>query len=109
MYTIADIQEYLAEVERPPGGPPCAPLGKKCAVERHVPLYLQAFHEVDSPSIDPYLESLRRQVCSGCDQRGGDGCPCPLEYLSVLMVQAVDTVDQLRQQGDSRATPATSA
>ena len=118
MYTIADIQEYLAEVrlqvcsrcvERPPGGPPFAPLGKKCAVERHVPLYLKAIHDVDSPPIQPCLDELHRLVCSGCDQRGGDGCPCPLDYMFVLMLHTVDTVDQLRQPADGRATPAASA
>jgi hypothetical protein len=94
MYTTAELQEYLAAfrdqvcsrcVERPPGGPPCAPLGKKCAVERHLPRYLAAIHEVDSPSIEPYLENLHRRVCSGCDRRGCDGCPCPLDYLLMLM------------------------
>jgi hypothetical protein len=106
MYTTAEMQEYLAEfrdqvcsrcVERPPGGPPCAPLGKKCGVELHLPMYLQAIHEVDSPSIEPYLDNLHRRVCTRCERRGCDGCPCPLDYLLVLMVQAVETVDRRHQ------------
>ena len=43
--TLIERGEYLAEirkqvcsrcVERPPGGPPCAPLGKQCGVEMHL-------------------------------------------------------------------------
>ena len=107
MYTEAEIQEYLAEVrdqvcsrcvERPPGGPPCAPLGKKCGVELHLPKFLEAIHEVDSPRIGPYLDNIHRRVCSQCARRGCNDCPCPLDYLLVLIVQAVDTVDQRHRQ-----------
>ncbi len=108
MYTEAGTQEYLDEIreqvysrcgERPPGGPPCAPLGKKCAIEMHLPLYLEAIHEVDSFLIEPYLDNIRRHVCTQCAKRGCDGCPCPLDYLLVLLVQAVETVDQRRSKG----------
>lgn len=106
MYSADELQEYLAEirnqvcsrcVERPSGGPPCAPLGKKCGVERFLPQYVEAIHEVHSPSIEPYLDKLHSAVCGGCDRKGSEGCPCPLDYLLVLMVQAVETVDQRRQ------------
>jgi hypothetical protein len=111
MYTEAEVGEYLAEirqtvcsrcVERPAGGPPCAPLGKQCGVELHLPLFLEAVHEVQSPLIEPYLENIHRRVCSQCARRGCDGCPCPLDYLLVLIVQAIETVDQRRSQGKSR-------
>lgn len=58
MYTDAQLHEYLDEIrkqvctrciDRPPGGPPCAPLGKMCAVELFLPTFLRAVHEVDSP------------------------------------------------------------
>lgn len=113
MYTTAEIQEYLAEVreqvcrrcvERPPGGPPCAPLGKKCGVELHFPEYLEAIHKVGSPSIVPYLEGLHRDVCSGCACHNGEICPCSLDYLMVLVVQAVETVDERRRLADARST-----
>jgi len=53
----AKLNEYLTEireqvcsrcVERPPGGPPCAPLGKVCGVELHLPKIIDAIHEVRS-------------------------------------------------------------
>jgi hypothetical protein len=105
VYTKAEIQEYLNEirkqvctkcVERPPGGPPCAPLGKRCGVELHLPLYLEAIHRVDSPLVGPYLEAIHQGVCPGCDLYRSDACPCPLDYLLVLMVEAIETVDRRR-------------
>jgi hypothetical protein len=112
MYTEAEVQEYLEEireqvcshcVERPPGGPPCAPLGHKCGVEMHLTDYLQAIHEVESSRIEPYLDKMHRQVCSHCSLRGVDRCPCPLDHLLVLLVQAVETVDLRRRAGHTTA------
>ena len=103
MYTESELAEYGEEiqaqvcsrcVERPHFGPPCAPLGKECGIERHLPEFLDAIHEVDSNSIEPYLNSIHRRVCSSCARLGGEVCPCPLDYLLVLLVQAVETVDQ---------------
>jgi hypothetical protein len=107
MYTNAEMQDYLDEIrrqvcsrciERPPGGPPCWPLGRHCSVEMQLSRYLDAVHGVDSPRIDPYLEKINRQVCPQCLVAGCDRCPCPLDYLSVLIVQAIETVDQRRRQ-----------
>lgn len=108
MLTDAELQEYLDEIrtevcsrciERLPGGPPCGPLGKACAVERHLGRYVEAIHEVESSQIEPYLENLHLRVCSGCERRGCDTCPCPLDYLLPLVVQAVETVDRRRLAG----------
>src|SRR4029077_17058720 len=107
MYTATELHEYLDEirdqvctrcVERPPGGPPCKSLGKMCGIELHLPEYLAAIHEVESGSIEPYLDNIHRRVCPGCALRGGERCPCPLEYLLVLLVQAVETVDQRQRE-----------
>jgi hypothetical protein len=98
-------EEYLDEiraqvcdrcVEKAPGGPPCAPMGKMCGIEMHLPAYVKAIHEVQSPFIEPYLDRLHQSVCSQCARKGCDGCPCPMDYLLVLLVQAVETVDQRR-------------
>jgi hypothetical protein len=103
MYTALELEEYAEEarkqvcthcVERAPFGPPCAPLGKVCGIERHLPQFLDAIHEVDSNLIEPYLDNIHRRVCSTCPRLGQDDCPCPLDYLLVLLVQAVETVDQ---------------
>jgi len=103
----AELAEYLAEirkevcgrcVERPPGGPPCEPLGKVCGVEMHLPQLIDAIHEVDSNLLGPYLEHTRGEVCRQCAFLHSSICPCPMDYLAVLLVQAVETVDQRRQQ-----------
>jgi hypothetical protein len=105
MYTTEVEREYLDEmrkqvcsrcVERPPGGPPCEPLGKRCGLELHFSQFLDAVHAVDSPLIEPYLDSIHCRVCSGCVNKGGDCCPCPMDYLLVLFVQAIETVDKRR-------------
>ena len=103
MFTESELAEYREEIqervcsrciERPHFGPPCAQLGKECGIEMHLPQFLAAIHEVESDSIEPYLDSIHRRVCNSCPRLGGEGCPCPLDYLLVLLVQAVETVDQ---------------
>jgi hypothetical protein len=106
MYTEAELQEYFDElrlqvcsrcVQRPPGGPPCAPLGTKCGIELHLPSIVDAIHAAESPLIGPYSDSVHDRVCSHCAQRDHAGCPCPLDYLLVLAVQAIENVDARRQ------------
>jgi hypothetical protein len=105
MVTAAELDEYLEEirrqvcthcVERPPGGPPCAPLGKQCGIELHLAELIDAVHGVNSASIGPYLDTNRLKICAHCPRLEHEGCPCPMDYLAVLLVQAVETVDQRR-------------
>lgn len=111
MIAAPQLEEYLEEIrkqvcsrciERPPGGPPCAPLGKDCGVELHLPQLLDAIHEVRDPLIGPYLDNNRRQICEHCQFLHSNICPCPMDYLAVLLVQAVETVDA-RQHGNDTA------
>jgi hypothetical protein len=106
MVAESEIAEYLGEirrevcsrcVEKPPGGPPCAPLGKMCGVEMHLRELIDRIHEVHSDSIVPYLLHNRRQICEHCPSLHTSICPCPMDYLSVLLVQAVETVDRRRE------------
>jgi hypothetical protein len=107
MITQAETGEYLDEirrevcsrcVERPPGGPPCAPLGKQCGIEMHLPQLIDAIHEVGSASIEPYLRNNRQKICEHCTYLHSSICPCPMDYLSVLLVGAIETVDQRRKE-----------
>src|SRR5262245_37802362 len=107
MIPEAQLAEYLDEIrlqvcsrciERPPGGPPCAPLGKRCGVEEHLPALVEAIHQVKSGLIAPYLECTDRRVCEHCDMNHTSNCPCPMRDLAVLIVQAVETVDLRRQE-----------
>lgn len=106
MITEAEREEYLAEIrrqvcsqckERPPGGPPCAPLGKPCGVELYLPELIEAIHEVQGELIEPYRQSKQRLVCSRCAYLNSDACPCPMDYWFVPILHAVEMVDQRRQ------------
>jgi hypothetical protein len=101
--TEPDVAEYLREirkhvcsrcVERPPDGPPCAPLGKQCGVEMHLPQLIEAIHQRHSPLIAPYQDHARCTICQKCPLLHTDVCPCPMDYLAVLLVEAVEAVDQ---------------
>lgn len=107
MLAELDVADYLKEireqvcsrcVERPFGGPPCAPLGKQCGVELHLRQLIESIHEVDSASIVPYLEHNRAEICEHCAFLHSSICPCPLDYLSTLIVEAVERVDQRRDR-----------
>jgi hypothetical protein len=98
-----DLTDYLEEIrkrvcgrciERPPGGPPCAPLGKECGVEMHLPELIRAIREVRSDLIAPYLDNNRRTICEHCAHRHSSDCPCAMDYLAVLLVEAVEAVDE---------------
>lgn len=103
MIAEADLQEYLDEirqevcsrcVEQPLGGPPCTPLGKVCGVELHLPRLVEAVHEVRSEWMGPYLDSTRQKVCQSCVFLHHDCCPCPMDSLATLVVQAIEAVDE---------------
>ena len=105
MYTEEQLDEYMAEIrehvcsgcyERPAGGPPCAPLGKRCGVELHLAEIVHMCHRSKSNVIDPYIENFHNDVCSHCTNRETEQCPCPLDPLLLLAVEAIDAVDERR-------------
>jgi hypothetical protein len=101
------LDEYMEEirthvcsrcVERPPGGPPCAPLGKDCGIELHLPELIDSIHRVKSDGIARYLEQNRQNICEKCAFHHSSICPCPMDYLAVLLVEAVEAVDERHAQ-----------
>jgi hypothetical protein len=48
--------------------------------------------------ITPYLEHNRNSICSQCAFLHTSICPCPMDYLSVLIVEAVEKVDQRQRR-----------
>jgi len=64
---LEEIREQVCSpcVEKPPGGPPCEPLGKLCGIELHLTELIDSIHQIPSP---------------------------------LLVVQAIETVDQRRRQ-----------
>lgn len=111
MYSKRELDDYLVEmrhqvcsrcIEKPSCGPPCAPFGKRCGIELHLPKIVDFVHAEQSDLIDPYIERLHDDVCAHCPNNTTDQCPCPLEYLLVLAVQAVETVDERRRTAAAR-------
>lgn len=105
MQNEAELDEYLSEirkevcsccVERPPGGPPCGPLGKWCGVENNLPELIDAVHDANGRWMGPFCDSTDRHVCAHCPVRDSSACPCPMDQLLVLVVQAVEAVDARR-------------
>jgi hypothetical protein len=100
-----DYSEYLAElretvcsrcVARPLGAPPCAPHGVACGIERHVPKLVSICRSTHSPLIDAYIDKLHDEICKECEFKESPACPCPLDYLIELAVEAIEAVENRR-------------
>jgi hypothetical protein len=107
MIAEPDLAPYLEELrrdvcvscpERLPGGPPCAPLGKECGIELHLRDLVDSVRGVQSEEIEPYQQALQQEVCAHCSWQGGEGCPCPMYYLAVLVVQAIEDAGESLEQ-----------
>jgi hypothetical protein len=49
--------------------------------------------------MDPYIERFHCDVCAHCATRETSDCPCPLDSLLLLAIQAVETVDERHGYG----------
>jgi hypothetical protein len=107
-----EYDEYLQELRievcshcivRRPGNPPCAPHGIECGIERHVPELVELCRTTDSVLIDPYIEKLHDTICEECEFKDKPVCPCPLNYLLLMAVEAIERVER-RRLAKSRAT-----
>ena len=111
MITRAELQEYMDEIrqhvcsrciERPPGAPPCAPLGKRCGIELNLERLVDAVHTVRHDAMDPYILAFHDQVCPHCTNLPTNQCPCPLDNLLLLAVEAIESVNARRRTADIR-------
>jgi hypothetical protein len=109
MYTPEQLNEYMSEIrvqvcgrciDRPPGGPPCAPLGKQCGIELHLTEIVELAHRTRSHAIDPYIERFHSDVCAHCANRESRHCPCPLDPLLLLAIEAIETVDERHEEAN---------
>jgi len=109
-----DNQDYLDEyrtqlreevcsrcIEGLPNAPPCGPLGRGCGIERHLTGLVEICRTTDSALIDPYIEKLHDEICSSCEYKDRPACPCPLDYLLQLAVEAVERVQRRRAMQSS--------
>jgi len=78
------------------------PIGKMCGVEMHLPDLVDSIPQVRSNRIESYLNQNREEICEKCELLHSGICPCPMDYLAVLVVQAVETVDERRGKRRNR-------
>jgi hypothetical protein len=71
------------------------PLGKRCGVELHLEDLVAVVHSNAAARIDPYIDGFHTTICTSCPVNPTSQCPCPLEYLITLAVEAIESVDQL--------------
>jgi hypothetical protein len=108
MDTEVQLDEYRTQlredvcrrcIARLPNAPPCGLLGKGCGIERHLGALVNICRTTDSTLMDPYVSRLHDEICSRCDLRDKPACPCPLDYLLQLAVEAVEKVERRRATG----------
>jgi hypothetical protein len=92
-------------IARQPGTPPCAPHGVVCGIEIHVPKLVGICRSTDSDQMDTYINKLHDEICAECAYRTAPICPCPLDYLLELAVEAVEAVES-RRAGRQPVAPA---
>ena len=72
----------------------------ECQVEQHLPALLKVVSGVTSDRIGDYVERVRRNVCTICDQGNADACEvrsqadCTLDRYLVLVVEAIEEVER---------------
>jgi hypothetical protein len=68
-----------------------------CALFRLFPQVAEAVHSVNSNDIEPYLQAIRRNVCSVCTDQAPDGScetrrqvQCALDAYLLIVVDAIE-------------------
>jgi hypothetical protein len=70
-----------------------------------VPELVEICRSINSSQMEPYIERLHDEICSECKYRTAPTCPCPLDYLLKLAVEAVERVEQRRTARQSGPDP----
>ena len=108
--SLARLEQSLREkicsvcIDRNPDGS-CDRLAEgSCTLMAKIPLAVEAICQVDSPSMGPYIESLRRTVCEKCELHNIDGScdfrrtdQCMLEAYLPLVVEVVEEYFGVKQ------------
>ncbi len=96
---LAELREHVCSrcIERQADCPPCGPHGKGCGIELHIPALVDICKRTDNVLMDPYIEQLHDTICVDCQLRDSPNCPCPLDYLLQLAVEAVERVQRRRE------------
>jgi hypothetical protein len=77
----------------------CGLSGRSCAIETHLPRVVESLVAIDSSRLDDYVDAIRAQVCSHCDEQDSAGkCAlrdqgdCALDAYLALVIEAVEEV-----------------
>jgi hypothetical protein len=73
----------------------------------HLPVLIDSVHQIHSDQLAPYLDHNRKAICEKCAFLHSSICPCPMDYLSALVVEAVEAVDQRRVRDSGKVSPPT--
>jgi hypothetical protein len=93
-YLVALREQVCSRcIERRADCPPCSPHGKGCGIELHVPELVQICRSTDSMLMETYVNKLHDTICMNCAEKDTPNCPCPLSYLLLLAVEAVERVE----------------
>jgi hypothetical protein len=57
-------------------------------------------HRARGRMMDPYIERFHNEVCVHCANRETNQCPCPLDYLLLLAIEAIDSVDERHSKSE---------
>jgi len=70
---------------------------RDCALKTHFPQIIETVNAVFSPSVEPYIEKLRKNVCAVCTAQSPDGVcrqrdevECALDRYFPLIVQVIE-------------------
>ncbi len=80
----------------------------QCIIKRFLPKIVDAVSCVKSDTIDPYIEEIRRKVCTQCEYIKPDGscdvkerADCCLDRYLVLIVRAIEEAEQEYRTGNT--------
>ena len=79
-------------------------MGKQCGIELHLSEIVEVCHAARGKAIDPYIERFHEEVCSHCANQPTYQCPCPLDYLLVLAMEAIEAVDRRNAEQETAST-----
>ncbi len=70
-----------------------------CGLKLHFPRIVETVLSVQSDKLDPYIQALRRNVCSSCKHQSPDGTcmfrshlDCGLDRYFPLVVEAIEEI-----------------
>jgi hypothetical protein len=101
--SLAELESIVRDrvchvcTERTPTGECGLEEPSSCSLFQLFPLVAKAIQSVTSDDIQPYIEAIRRGVCSACaDQQAGGSCEtrqqvrCALDAYLLLVVDAIE-------------------